>query len=171
MRKPVIWFAALLSGCSGEMGAQEAAVVADEKASETPSTPERAAAMESPLLTYNVAGQTAFMQALGGGVLTLERGCVYMANAAGRTLLVLPDPPTRWNAGKGTIQFGERELRFGDEVAFGGGEGGSIAPGPVADAARRKGCDTSRVWWASPELVTPRALPQAMPPPSAPGKL
>lgn len=124
------------------------------------------AAGASPLLLYDAAGQTAFMQALASGRLTREGRCTYLANTAGRTLLVLPSPQARWDAGKSVIRIGEREVRFGETIAIGGGEG-ALRRGPLADEARRRGCDTRRIWWGSPELVTPHPREQAMPPPAA----
>lgn len=121
---------------------------------------------DSPLLLYDAAGQTAFMQALTGGRLTREGRCTYLANPRGKTPLVLPSPQARWDAGKGAIRIGKREVRFGETIAIGGGEG-VLQRGPLAEEARRRGCDTRRVWWGSPELVTPRAGQQAKPPPAA----
>lgn len=128
--------------------------------------PGSTAADQSPLLTYDARRQTAWMQALGGGVLTREGRCLYLVNGAHRMLLVLPSPHARWDSRRGTIRLSGRELRLGQEIGIGGGfaEGG-IAPGLVADEAGRRGCDTSRVWWGSPELIDRRPRPPAMPPP------
>ena len=113
----------------------------------------------SPLLTYDATGQTAWMQALGGGILTRDGDCLYLVVGGSRTLLVLPSPQASWDSARGTIRLAGHELRLGQEIAIGGGmsEGG-IASGPVADEARRRGCDTGRVWWGSPELVDARRL-------------
>ena len=113
----------------------------------------------SPPLTYDATGQTAWMQALGGGVLTRDGDCLYLVTGGSRMLLVLPSPQASWDSAPGTIRLAGHELRLGQEIAIGGGMSESgIAPGPVADEARRRGCDTSRVWWGSPELVDPRRL-------------
>lgn len=106
----------------------------------------------SPLILYDAPVGRPYMQALGGGVLTREGACVYLVSPSGRSLLILPSPTTRWDAERRTIRFAGRELRFGDSAAFGGGEVG-IGRGRPAAEARRRGCDTSRVWWASPERV------------------
>lgn len=97
------------------------------------------------------------MQALSGGVLTREGRCVYLVNGAQRSLLILPSPQARWDAERGTIRMSGRELRFGEEIAIGGGSVG-IPDGAVAEEARRRGCDTSQAWWGSPELVDRRVL-------------
>lgn len=109
-------------------------------------------AAPSPLILYDAPEGRPYMQALISGVLRRERDCVYIGEGEHRMLLILPSPTARWDAARGTIRFGDREYRFGDEAAFGGG-GGELAPGPEAQAARRLGCDTSPVWWASPERV------------------
>jgi len=163
------WIALACGGCSADPGVPDPVAPAPPPpaagiaAAPVPTPPP--AASESPLLLYDASSQDAFMQALTAGELRLEHGCVYLAYGDGqRSLLILPSPHTRWDLARGTIRFGDRELRFGAEAAFGGGEVG-IGDGPVAAEARRKGCDITRVWWASPERVEPRARPQAMPPP------
>lgn len=112
-----------------------------------------AGAADSPLLLYDAAGQTAFMQALSGGRLTRVGRCVYLANGETRTLLLLPSPQARWNAEREAIRLGGRELRFGDTIRIGGGMG-ALTKGSLAVEARRRGCDTRRVWWGSPEVVS-----------------
>ena len=119
----------------------------------------------SPLILYDAPPGRAYMEALTGGVLSREGDCVYLVNGSGRSLLILPSPRASWNPARGTIRFGGVELRFGEEAAFGGGEVG-IGRGPQADAARRRGCDTRRVWWASPALV--RRIPPSRPAPPPP---
>lgn len=109
-------------------------------------------ATASPLLTYDAARQTAFMQALSGGTLVRDGRCLYLVAQSRRTLLVLPAPQARWNARRSSLSIGGREFRLGDEIRIGGGEG-RLATGPLAREARRRGCDTRRVWWGSPEIL------------------
>ena len=160
--RPRLTPVAALLGCIASAACGEAAPSAP---------PARSAGDDSPLLTWDASGHEAYMQALSGGVLTREGRCVYLANGARRTLLILPRPHARWDAARGTIRMSGRELRFGEEIAIGGGEVG-IADRAVAEEAKRRGCDTSHAWWGSPELVDRRVLRRPVranpPPPPAP---
>ena len=135
-------------------------------AARTPAAAGRAGDESSPLILYDAPLDRAYMQALTQGELRREGDCVYLVHGEHRTLLVLPSPTARWDAERGSIRFGDRELRFGEQAAFGGGEVG-IGTGPEAAEARRRGCDSSSVWWASPETVEqPLPSPVPVPPPS-----
>ncbi|HEX8669588.1 MAG TPA: hypothetical protein VF727_14580 [Allosphingosinicella sp.] len=71
---------------------------------------------------------------------------------------------------RGTIRMSGRELRFGEEIAIGGGSVGIPDPN-VAEEAKRRGCDTSHAWWGSPELVDRSVLRRPVrvnPPPPVP---
>jgi hypothetical protein len=104
------------------------------------------------------------MQALSGGTLVRDGRCLYLVNPGGRTLLVLPSPQARWNARRASLSIGGREFRIGDEIWIGGGEG-RFMPIPLAREARRRGCDTTRIWWGSPEVADAPARPRSRPRP------
>ncbi|WP_106512643.1 hypothetical protein [Allosphingosinicella deserti] len=162
-RQSALWPILLLAACSA--GAPERPQPTE--AESAPSAAKRDAESSlSPLILYDAPLGKPYMQALLGGILRRDGNCVYLAAEGRRWLLALPSPTTRWDAADGTIRFGARLLRFGEEAAFGGGEAG-IGNGPEAEAARRAGCDTRNVWWASPEMVrTPLGPPApAAPPP------
>jgi hypothetical protein len=84
-------------------------------------------------------------------------------------LLVLPSPQARWNARRASLSIGRREFRIGDEIRIGGGEG-RLATGPLAREARRRGCDTRRVWWGSPEVLDAPARAPSRPRGSGPAR-
>ena len=132
---------------------------------------EAVAAGSSPLILYDAPEGQPYMEALTGGTLVRDGECVYLDHGAGdRSLVVFPSPTARWDEASGTVRFGPRTLRFGEEAAFGGGEV-PLGDTPQAAEARRRGCETRRVWWASPALVARRPrFPAPAPPPPPPAE-
>ena len=161
-RQGALWPVLLLAACSAGPPEPSQPTEAESATSAAKADVENSV---SPLILYDAPLGRPYMEALLGGILRRDGNCVYLAAEGRRWLLILPSPTTRWDAADGTIRFGARVLRFGEDAAFGGGEVG-IGNGPEAAAARRAGCDTRNVWWASPEMVrTPFRPPAPAPPP------
>lgn len=106
-----------------------------------------------PLILYDAPLGAPYPMARIEGVLQRDGNCLYLLAGEGeRTLLVMPSPTASWNRARGTVQFGAKELRLGQRVAF-GGRSAEIGSGEIADAAQRAGCDVSQVWMVSPQGV------------------
>jgi hypothetical protein len=105
----------------------------------------------NPLALYPVGPDTAFMDALIGGVLEVDGPCVYVVSPrppAERTLVAFPADRTAWDSEAEAIFLGGKRLEPGRAVTISGG----FTPSRQFEgwpAPPHEDCDASHLWLAA----------------------
>lgn len=101
---------------------------------------------------YPVGDDAAGMDALFGGIVRIEAGCVYVIDGSIRKLPVIPQGSVSWNAGGTTFAYRGKTYSDGATISLGGGEGrgGDELPASFFSTPPLAGCDTSEMWIVSP---------------------